>query len=305
MKQEPPRGLHDALQALAQPADVQLRLLPDFVCPGPYMLSEFLGAYQVIADPFKECLTEEEAVVLYEVRRTIPRLFKSILQGSELSKRMFALREAMEEVEKDAGILSQEGIRSSVEWRTLRETAQVALTRLGWSPGIPSSSWQPSHRVIHTMRRYSDEEKIDDWYRVDLRDSYVDVTTGISEQFEVEIEYRSKDLSVEHLYEDDFHCGPRHIHSLQVSAADKAQMLTLLKMQHSITESLLPPDALLLDLIYVSFANWEQIHLWLSEHAVPFQLIDSDRVEEVRLSDGRAQPIPIEIDEDLPDEVFG
>ena len=110
--------------------------------------------------------------------------------------------------------------------------------------------------------------------RINLKNSVIvfndDVQLSVT--YGVEIEPGSGLLFANYLYSGDFHSGDELVHLLEIEAIGKAKMLALLKTQHNVSESLLPMDALLLELIYLSFGNWRQLHTWLWNNCVPFSM---------------------------------
>lgn len=93
---------------------------------------------------------------------------------------------------------------------------------------------------------------------------------NITEEYTAEIVLESGHLLVKHTYDEDPHFGTKWIHRLKVDASEKAKMLALLGTPRDVTESLVPPDARLLDFIFGDFCTLHQLRLWLRKNSVPF-----------------------------------
>jgi len=63
--------------------------------------------------------------------------------------------------------------------------------------------------------------------------------------------------------------GTKWIHRLKVDTSEKAKMLALLENPRDVADSLVPPDARLLECIFDDFCTLHQLRLWLRKNSVP------------------------------------
>jgi len=107
--------LQKAVLALAQPANVQLSLFPEFVCKADELALDFEDG-------------------LHE------------LVGHEISGEQRAAVEALEEIitsmsgEQNASFWTEEALRSDPTWDDIRSAAKAVLIAFGWEPRTPSPS---------------------------------------------------------------------------------------------------------------------------------------------------------------------
>ena len=254
-------NLQNSVMALAQPAHIQLRLVPSFACPAAFLLNSLLrfcrGAEVNLDQDF---ITQFEAEALNAVRDQIIQL--CLTDNDVLPSNIYSFiwgylspfTWTVDKAEKEGGILSRQALQVSPHWDTLRQLAVQALFKLDWPQSVALFAHQP--------------------IEIDLKNSTIVSNDAVmlSVTHKVEFSITTRNLLAQYLYSDDFNFGDEPVHLLEIGIASKAKMLELLKTQHNVSETLLPPDALLLDLIYISFGNWWQLHTWLWDNSVPFEM---------------------------------
>ena len=282
--------MQGATQALAQPADIQLRLLPSFISTAPFMLHQFIKFFQEGVRNDDNPTAVAEKAILFEVRKSISHHFKDVagsaayrahVYDTSIQARLSSLMYSPDELATDVGLLSREGLQSSAAWQLLRQVAREALHKLDWPMDIPSPAWQllpvklrgsleycevnpePVHNLI------PEEDFILEVIEGDMPEINEEYIPGIYEQYTAEIVLESGYLLVKHSYTEDVHFGTKWIHRLKVEASEKAKMLSLLENLHDVTDSLVPADARLLDVIFHEFCTLHQIRLWLRKNSVP------------------------------------
>src|SRR5947209_10169262 len=115
--------LRHSLQALAIPAEIQLALFPYFVCKADELALDFGHWYDVVRSNRPDDFTLDQWATL----ETIDRMLH------EMSRHGHAHR------------WTDDAVRASPEWDTLRTLARDALGALGWEVAAPPSY---SHEFI-------------------------------------------------------------------------------------------------------------------------------------------------------------
>jgi hypothetical protein len=109
--------LQRAVLALAQPAEVQLSLFPDFACKADELALDFEdGLYELVG---------HEDEITAPQRAAIDALDKIILSKSG---------------EQNAAFWSEEAVRSHPIWEEIRTAAKVTAAAFGWELRPPSPS---------------------------------------------------------------------------------------------------------------------------------------------------------------------
>jgi hypothetical protein len=111
--------LQRAVVALAQPADVQLSLFPDFVCKADELALDFEdGLYELVG---------HEDEITGEQRAALDALNQLLLRMSG---------------KPNASFWTEEALRSDARWEAVRSTAKAAAAAFGWelSPLPPSGA---------------------------------------------------------------------------------------------------------------------------------------------------------------------
>jgi hypothetical protein len=108
----------EALQLLACPAEVQIRLLPSFVCVADELALEFSHWRGVLVGNFASELTPEQIASLTVIVEKLA-LFS---RGGKSFKE---------------GFWTDEALRESTDWENIRQLAIQALHRFGWSEESP------------------------------------------------------------------------------------------------------------------------------------------------------------------------
>lgn len=106
--------LHWALQALAQPADVQLTLFPDFACKTDELALDF--------DDWAPAVLQCPEIELTEPQRT------ALQHIDEAFTKMNA---------EGTPIWTDDALRSAPEWEQARSLARQALAAFAWPPDAP------------------------------------------------------------------------------------------------------------------------------------------------------------------------
>ena len=109
--------LRHCLQALAMPADVQLSLLPDFVCKAGELALDF--------DHWSACVLSNPECQMSDGQRA----------------RLLALNDALEQMsgEGKQSLWTDQALGSRAEWERVRERAKAALASFQWGVECPPS----------------------------------------------------------------------------------------------------------------------------------------------------------------------
>lgn len=110
--------LRHSLQALAMPADVQLALYPDFVCKGDELAIDFDNFYRAVRGNYPDEFSADQWATLEAIDRVLEEM-----SGAENAERW-----------------TDNAVRTSSDWSTVRELARIALDALGWEVTAPPSS---------------------------------------------------------------------------------------------------------------------------------------------------------------------
>jgi hypothetical protein len=109
--------LQSAVLALAQPAEVQLSLFPDFVCKADELALNFEdGLYELVGHEHE--ITDEQRMAIDE----LDRLLQS-MSGKQ-----------------NAALWTDEAVRSHSMWEEIRKTAKMVTTAFDWKLRRPPPS---------------------------------------------------------------------------------------------------------------------------------------------------------------------
>lgn len=108
-----------SLQAMCQPAEVQLSLYPDGCVKTDELANDFAFRWEVYRQNFGDDLTPEqiEAVNLVDSAldtMSVPRL---------------------------VSLWTEESLASATEWKQVRDLAKVAISSFGWPESVPETHW--------------------------------------------------------------------------------------------------------------------------------------------------------------------
>ncbi|HEY9401658.1 MAG TPA: hypothetical protein VIQ24_03110 [Pyrinomonadaceae bacterium] len=109
--------LKHSLQALAMPADTQLELSHDFVCKVEELALDFDHWSRCVLSNNRGELSEEQKSLLRKLDGTFDQLSGGQSQN----------------------LWTEDALRNSPEWQTVRDIARAALTSFGWAAERPPS----------------------------------------------------------------------------------------------------------------------------------------------------------------------
>jgi hypothetical protein len=113
----------EALQLLACSPAVQFRLLPD-VCVGDELALDFHHWQGVMIDNFSSELTSEQIANLVAIDEILDRFSRG---GSDYSEEFW----------------TDEAVRKSPDWESIRQMARQSLSRFGWPEEEPPIAHLP------------------------------------------------------------------------------------------------------------------------------------------------------------------
>lgn len=122
--------LKHSLQLLASSADVQLQLLPAYVCKADELALEFDHWREVVLDNYREELSTDQVQALTALDERLDWL---TVHGRDS--------------------WNDEAVRTSREWQSIRILAAAALRAFGWPLEIPPS-YAHEYRSTNEFRRH-------------------------------------------------------------------------------------------------------------------------------------------------------
>jgi hypothetical protein len=108
--------LQHAVQALAQPAKIQLELFPDFVCKVDELSLDF--------DNWWLCIRSREGLVTSQQRSLLAEIDEQLdrMSGKENSE-----------------LWTEDALRENPWWEHIRDLARKTLSAFGWANEVPPS----------------------------------------------------------------------------------------------------------------------------------------------------------------------
>jgi hypothetical protein len=134
--------LKHSIQLLALSPQIQLKLLPDFVCKPDELALEFDHWSEVVLRNFSSSLSSEQMCCIESIRRSFSDLTR---MGPEH--------------------WTEYAVRKSEEWKRLRTLSAAALESFGWAREVPPSHadeyvGSPAKGHIRVERSLSQDERI-------------------------------------------------------------------------------------------------------------------------------------------------